>query len=382
MRNPMQTLHMEEIKDTARKIAVEKLKPEAMELDRTRAFPRENMKILGGAGFQGLIVAENEGGLGLGRSAFASAVTELAKGCASTALVYVSGAVAGKAIELAAGEELKRKWLPKMVEGRSLGAFAVHEPDSGSNAGAITTRATREDGHYVINGTKFFITSAGEADVYLVLVRTNPEKGPKGMTTLLVEKNAPGLSFGRPEDKLGLTSTSSRELSFNDCRVPVENLVGKEGEGTQVIGKTVVGWGFFGAAAISLGIANSATEIAIEHARTRTIAGQPIGAHQAVQHMIADMIVKTDAAESLLHSCAGNADSAPGTAVINGFKAKLFASEAAVEVTNSAIQILGGHGYTREYVVERLFRDARGLTLHFKTSEWLRQDIAKASLAF
>jgi butyryl-CoA dehydrogenase len=338
------------------------------------------MKALGDAGFHRLIVSEQEGGLGLGRNAFASVVAELAKECASTALVHVSSAVVAKAIELGAGDDTRRKWLPEMTGGRSLGAFAVHEPDSGSNAGAITTRAKKEDGHYVINGTKFFITSAGEADVYLVLVRTNPEKGAQGMSTLLVEKNAPGLSFGRPEDKMGLTSTSSRELFFSDCRVPAENLVGKEGEGMQMIGKTVVAWGFFGAAAISLGIAKSATDLSIEHAKKRMIAGQPIGAHQAVQFMIADIVLKTDAAESLLYASASNADSAPGTAAINGFKAKLFASEAAVEITNLAIQILGGHGYCRDYVVERLFRDARGLTLHFKTSEWLRQDIAKAAL--
>jgi alkylation response protein AidB-like acyl-CoA dehydrogenase len=371
---------MEEIRDTARRIAAERMKPRAMETDRDRFFPRENMGELGDAGFQRLIIAGDEGGLGLGRNVFASVVAEIAKACASTALVHVSSAVAAKAIELAASDVIRKKWLPKMMEGRSLGAFAVHEPDSGSNAGAITTRATKEDGHYLINGSKFFITSAGEADVYLALVRTNPEKGPQGISTLLVEKDAPGLSFGRPEDKMGLTSTSSRELFFSDCRVPAGNLVGKEGEGTQIIGKSVVGWGFFGAAAISVGIARSATELAIEHARKRTIAGQPIGVHQAVQFLIADMIVKTEAAGHLLSACATNADSAPGTAAINGFKAKLFASEAAVEITNSAIQVLGGHGYCRDYVVERLFRDARGLTLHFKTSEWLRQDIAKAAL--
>jgi butyryl-CoA dehydrogenase len=376
----MEKLQMEEIRDTARRIAVEKLKPRAGETDRERTFPRENMKALGEAGFHRLIVSGEGGGLGLGRNVFVPVVAEISKACASTALVYISSAVVGKAIELAAGDASKKIWLPKMVEGRSLGAFAVHEPDSGSNAGAIATRAKKEDDHYVINGTKFFITSAGEADIYLVLVRTNPEKGPQGMTTLLVEKDAPGLSFGRPEDKMGLTSTSSRELHFDDCRIPVGNLLGKEGEGMQVIGRTVVGWGFFGAAAISLGIAKSATELAVDHAGKRMIAGQPIGTHQAVQFMIADMVLKTDAAESLLHACATNADSAPGTAIINGLKAKLFASEAAVEITNLAIQVLGGHGYCRDYIVERLFRDARGLTLHFKTSEWLRQDIAKAAL--
>jgi butyryl-CoA dehydrogenase len=197
---------------------------------------------------------------------------------------------------------------------------------------------------------------------------------------LLVEKDTPGLSFGRPEEKLGLTGTSSREIFFNDCPVPTSNLIGKEGEGTSVIGRTVVGWGFFGAAAISVGIARSAVQLAIEHARKRIIAGQPIGVHQAVQFMISDMVLKTDAAESLLYACAGSADSAPGAAAINGFKAKLFASETAVETTNLGIQVLGGHGYCRDYIVERLFRDARGLMLHFKTSEWLRQDIARAAL--
>ncbi|MBI5577286.1 MAG: acyl-CoA dehydrogenase family protein [Deltaproteobacteria bacterium] len=371
---------MEEIRDTARRIASERLKPRAAETDRGRVFPRENILALGESGFHRLIVSEEEGGLGLGRNVFAATVAELAKGCASTALVYVSSAVVGKAIDLAGGDTLKKTWLPKLMEGRSLGAFAVHEPASGSNAGAIATKAAKEDGHYVINGTKFFITSAGEADVYLVLVRTNPEKGPQGMSTLLVEKDAPGLSFGRPEEKMGLTSTSSREMYFNDCRVPAGNLIGKEGEGMQVIGRSVVGWGFFGAAGISAGIGRSATGLAVDHARTRMIAGQPIGTHQAVQLMIADMVLKTEAAESLLSACAENADSAPGTAAINGFKAKLFASEAAVEVTDIAIQVLGGHGYSRDHVVERLFRDARGLTLHFKTSEWLRQDIAKAAL--
>ena len=180
------------------------------------------------------------------------------------------------------------------------------------------------------------------------------------------------------EDKMGLRSTSSREISFSDCRVSVENLIGKEGEGTQIIGKTVIGWGFFGAAAISVGIARAATDLSIKHARERIIAGQPIGTHQAVQSMITDMILGSEAAEALLMDCASRADSSPDTAVINGLKAKLFASEMAVDVANKAIQVNGGQGYCREYTVERLFRDARGLMLHFKTSEWLRQDIAKA----
>ena len=179
---------------------------------------------------------------------------------------------------------------------------------------------------------------------------------------------------------MGLRSTSSREMSFSDCRVPVENLIGNEGEGLQVIGKSVVGWGFYGAAAISVGIAQAAVKASVNHAKERTIAGQPIGVHQAVQFMISDMVLGSESAEAYLHACATKADESPTTAALNGFKAKLYASEMGVDVTNKAIQVLGGHGYCRDYVVERLFRDARGLTLHFKTSEWLRQDVAKAAL--
>jgi alkylation response protein AidB-like acyl-CoA dehydrogenase len=307
-------------------------------------------------------------------------VIEIARVCASTALVFVSHASVAKAIELAAGEAVKRRRLPAMLTCRSLGAFAVHETDSGSNAGAIKTEAKKNGDFYVVNGSKFFITSAGEADAYLVLVRTDPEKGPQGMSTLLIEKETPGLSFGRPEDKMGLRGTSSRQMFFNDCRIPVKNRVGGEGDGLQVIGKSVVGWGFYGAAAISVGIAKAAVEASVRHAGERTIAGQPIGIHQAVQIMLSDMILGSESAEAYLAACAAQADADSATTAQNGFKAKLHASETAIEVTNKAIQVLGGHGYCRDYIVERLFRDARGLTLHFKTSEWLRQDIAKAAL--
>jgi len=374
----MEKLPVEEIRKLAEKVAVEKLAPHASEIDQNRAFPWENICALRQAGFHRLITDEKEEGMGYGRIAFASTVKEIAKACASTALIYVSHSIAAKAIEYGGSETIKKKILSEMMKGRGLGAFAVHEPDSGSNSGAITTRAKKDGSSYIVNGSKFFITSAGEADFYLVLVRTDPEKGPQGMSTLLIEKDTPGLSFGRIEDKMGLRSTSSREMFFSDCRVPVGNLIGKEGEGTQIVGKTVIGWGFFGAAAICAGIAKSATELSIKHARERMITGTPIGIHQAVQFMITDMILGNEAAEAFLMDCASRADSSPDTAVINGLKAKLFASEMAVEVANKAIQVHGGHGYCREYTVERLFRDARGLMLHFKTSEWLRQDIAKA----
>ena len=369
-----------EIMKLSEQIARKRIGPTALERDLKRTFPWDGIGALGEAGLLGVVVSEDHGGFGGGRVCFASVVEEISKACASTGLIYVSHTIVEKAIELAGHDAVRKKWLPETLKGQSLGAFAVHEPDCGSNAGAITTRARKDGGHYVVNGSKFFITSAGEANLYLVLVRTDPEKGSQRMSTFLIEKDTPGLSFGHPEDKMGLTSTSSKEMFFSDCRVPAGNLIGNEGEGTQVIGKAVIGWGFFGAAAISMGIAKSATDLSVRHARERTIAGQPIGVHQAVQFLITDMIVGSEAAEAFLMACATQADTSPSTAVLNGFKAKLFASEMAVEVTNKAIQVLGGHGYCRDYVVERLFRDARGLMLHFKTSEWLRQDIARAAL--
>ncbi len=369
-----------EIRALAKRIAEERVAANAAARDQNCTFPREEVRILGESGLLGVGISEDYGGVGAKRADFASVARELGRACASTALVYVSHVIAAKAIEVAGSEATKEEQLGQMMRGRCLGAFAVHEPDAGSNAGAITTSARKDGGHYVVNGSKFFITSGGEADVYLVLVRTDPGKGPQGTSTLLVEKNTPGLSFGRPEDKMGLRATSSREMSFSDCRVPASNLIGDEGGGMQVIGNAVVGWGFFGAAGISVGIAQSAVDISVRHAGERTIAGRPIAVHQAVQFLISDMILGGEAAAALLTTCCARADASPDTAVINGFKAKLFASEMAVAATNKAIQVLGGHGYCRDYVVERLFRDARGLTLHFKTSEWLRQDIAKAAL--
>ncbi|OFW59945.1 MAG: hypothetical protein A2133_05215 [Actinobacteria bacterium RBG_16_64_13] len=369
-----------EARDLARRIAKDRIASTAGERDRSGEFPRETIEALGESGLLGAVVGVDNGGAGLPRTGLAGLVTELGRACASTALVAVSHIIAEKAIETAATDFVRTKWLPKMVAGQTLGAFAVHESNSGSNSGAITTTARRDADGYIVTGSKMFITSAGEADVYLVLVRTDPQRGPQGMSALLIEKDVSGLSFGRPEDKMGLRSSSSREMFFDDCRVPAANLVGVEGEGGQVVGQNVIGWGFFGAAAISVGIAQAATDLAVTHAKERTIAGQPIGVHQAVQALIADMSLQSEAAEALLVMCADRADASPALAAINGFKAKLFASETAIEVADKAIQVMGGHGYCRDYTVERLFRDARGLTLHFKTSEWLRQDIAKAAL--
>ncbi|MCP4020472.1 MAG: acyl-CoA dehydrogenase, partial [Desulfobacteraceae bacterium] len=265
-----------EITHLIKKIAKEVIAPQALDSDRTNKFPWDAIRELGKAQLPALVLLEKEKGLGGGRLEFVSIVQEIAKACASTALVFTSHIILLKAIEGAGSDFLKHKWLEDLSKCKSLGAWAVHEPECGSNAGAISTKAVKEGNEYIVNGSKFFITSGEEAHVYMVLVRTDPEKGPKGMSTLLIEKNTPGLSFGRAEEKMGLKSTSSKEMFFNNCRIPVENLIGEEGKGLEVIGKSVIGWGFFGAAAISSGLATAALEKAVKHAKNRTIAGQPI----------------------------------------------------------------------------------------------------------
>lgn len=369
-----------QVGNLARKIAREHLALRAAQTDRDRAFPWEAISVMGQAQLPAVAVESVAGGLGAGRLGFTAVVEELARACASTALIFVSHVVALKAVEIAAGEEIKARLLPLLVRMEKLGAFAVHEPDSGCNHAALTTRARREGEGYLLNGSKIFITSAGEADFYLVMARTGEGQGAQGLTALLVSKDAPGLSFDRIEDKMGLRGTSSRTIHFSDCQVPAANLLGVEGQGMQIMAGSIAGWGIFGAAAIAMGIAREATEAALRHARERVIAGTPIGDHQAVQSLISNMVLGTEAATALLARCAAKADASAGPALVEAFKAKLFATETALEVTDQAIQVLGGHGYCRDYVVERLYRDARGLTLHFKTSELLRQDIAKAAL--
>lgn len=371
-----------QVRNLTQKIAREHLAPRAAQTDQDGAFPREALPILGQAQLPAVAVESAGGGLGAGRLGFTAVVEELARACASTALIFVSHVVALKAVEIAAGEEIKAGLLPLLLRLKKLGAFAVHEPDSGCNHAALTTRAQREGEVYLLNGSKIFITSAGEADLYLVMARSGRGQGPQGLTALLVSKDAPGLSLDRVEDKMGLRGISSRTIHFSDCQVPAANLLGVEGQGMQVMAGSIAGWGIFGAAAMAQGIAREATEAALRHARERVIAGTPIGAHQAVQSLISDMVLETEAAAALLAKCAAKADAAPGSALGEAFKAKLFATETALKVTDRAIQVLGGHGYCRDYLVERLYRDARGLTLHFKTSELLRQDIAKAALGF
>jgi alkylation response protein AidB-like acyl-CoA dehydrogenase len=368
-------------RQTAREIAQKELAPRAAEVDRACLFPWEGIQKLSTAGLLGMIVPPELGGGGADTYSFVLVIEEIARACASTALIMVSHAADAKGILVAGNEAQKRRFLPALASGEKLGAFAVHEEGCGSAAAAIETKAELRGDFYKVNGSKIFITSAQEAEVYLVLVRTDPGKGPQGISLLILEKGTPGFSFGKQDERMGFNGVSSRELVFADCLVPRENLLGGEGEGLQIVGQALINFAFLGAAAISIGIAQAALEASIRHARQRQIAGTPIGAHQAIQFLIAEMSLEVSAARALLFQAIFNLENPRPGPAIDTRQAKLYASEMAIAVTNKALQIHGGHGYHKDYPLERYYRDARGLTLHYKTSELLKEDIGKMLLA-
>jgi alkylation response protein AidB-like acyl-CoA dehydrogenase len=365
------------IKETVSKIAQKELALRAAEVDKTHSFVWEGLKRLKEADVLGLAIPSEYEGMGMDTLSFVLAIEEIAKACASTALAVVSHSICSYIILCAGDDKQKRKYLPSMTKGERLGAFCVHESNCGSNALALETRAVLEGEEYIVNGSKIFITNAQEAEIYAVLVRTDPSKGPEGISMLLIDKGTEGFSFGRKEEKMGLNGTSSRELFFQDCRVPKENLLGREGEGLKAVSQAIIGFGFFGAAAISLGIAQAALDASIKHAKERVIAGNPIGANQLIQSLITEMSLGIDTARALLYSAASRRDTDPPAPIVDALKVKLYASEVAIAITNKALQVYGGHGYCKDFPVERYYRDARGFTLHFKTTELLKADIGK-----
>src|SRR3989338_6362703 len=287
------------VMETVSKIAQREVAVKAAEVDSSESFVWEGLKKLSEADVLGLVVPSEYGGMGMDTSSFVLAIEEIAKVCASTALAVVSHSICSYIILCVGNEEQKKKYLPSMAKGKKLGAFCVHESNCGSNALALETRAVLEGDDYIVSGSKIFITNAQEAEIYTALVRTDPSKGPQGISMLLIEKDTKGFSFGKKEEKMGLNGTSSRELFFQDCRVPKENLLGKEGEGLKVVGQAIIGFGFFGAAAISLGIAQAALDASIKHAKERVIAGTPIGANQLIQALITEMSLCVDTTRAL-----------------------------------------------------------------------------------
>ncbi|MCS0789166.1 acyl-CoA dehydrogenase [Cytobacillus pseudoceanisediminis] len=339
-------------------------------------FPREILRKMGELGLMGIPIPEKYGGSEMDFTSYIIAIHELSRVSATVGVILsVHTSVGTNPILYFGTEEQKQKYIPKLASGEYLGAFCLTEPSAGSDAGSLKSRAVKDGDHYVINGSKVFITNAGEADVYIVFASTNPELGSKGISTFIVEKDTPGLVFGKDEHKMGLHGSRTLQLTFEDMRVPSENLLGNEGEGFK-IAMANLDAGRIGIASQALGIAEAAFEAAASYAKERVQFGKPIAAQQGVGFKLADMATSVEAAKLLIYRAADMRQRGIKCG-LEASMAKLFASKTAVDVSTEAIQVFGGYGYTEDYPVERYFRDAKITEIYEGTSEIQRIVISK-----
>ena len=364
------------IQELAEQIAREKIRPVRAELDEAEEFPTELMQTLAQADLFGIYIPEEYGGLGGGIFENCLAVEQLARACIGVATSFAASGLGTYPILLYGSSEQKAAYLPDIASGSRLAAFAVTEPGAGSDVTAIKTTAVRDGNDYVLNGTKQWITNGGEADIYTVLAVTDKKKGPRGASFFIVEKGDPGFSFGKKEKKLGIRASATRELIFQDCRIPKERLIAREGMGFIIAMKTF-DKSRPGIGALGVGLAQGALDIAVEYARKRVQFGKPIISFQAIQHKLADMATKTEAARALIYAAARHMDTDPPDASKVAAMCKIFASDVAMEVTTEAVQILGGYGYMRDYPVEKMFRDAKILQIYEGTNEIQRNIIGQ-----
>jgi butyryl-CoA dehydrogenase len=360
---------------SVREFAESEVRPMAKENDETGHFPRELFRKAAELGLTGVAFPEAEGGAGFDHVAYSIVVEEISRCCASTGVILsVQNSLFCDPVHRYGNGEQKKKFLLPFTRGERIGCYALTEPQAGSNAAALQTKAVKKGDSYVINGTKSWITNGGVADAAIVYVNTDPAKGEKGITALVVEKGTPGFRVGKEEQKLGINATACSELVFSDCEVPAANRIGNEGEGYKVALSTLDG-GRIGIAAQATGIAQGAFEAALKWSQERMAFGHPIAQFQAIQFMLADMATEIDAARLLVRKAAWRQDSG-GRFSLEASTAKLFASEMASRVAHKAIQIHGGYGYSREYPVERAYRDARITEIYEGTSEIQRLVIA------
>jgi butyryl-CoA dehydrogenase len=356
------------LQKTVRDFAESEVRPLAKEHDETGHFPRALFSKAAGLGLTGIALPESEGGAGFDHVAYTIVIEEMSRCCASTGVILsVQNSLYCDPIHRYGTTEQKKKFLEPFARGEKIGCYALTEPQAGSNAAALQTKAVLRGDKYVLNGTKAWITNGGAADAAIVYVNTHPEKGEKGITALVVEKGTLGFNVGKEEKKLGISATACSELVFTDCEVPVANRIGNEGEGYKVALSTLDG-GRIGIAAQAVGIAQGAFEAAAKYAQERLAFGHPIAQFQAIQFMLADMATELDAARLLVRKAAWKQDTG-ARFTMDAAIAKLFASEMATRVTHKAIQIHGGNGYSREYPVERNYRDARITEIYEGTSE-------------
>ena len=352
------------------------VKPLAGELDEEERFPTDTIPKLAKYGFMGIPYETRYGGQGGNNMAYAMAIEELAKACGTTAtIVAAHTSLCCNPIHDWGTEEQKMKYLPDLLAGRKIGAFGLTEPGAGSDASRQQTTAVLEGDHYVLNGSKCFITNASEADVFIVLAMTDPKAGNHGISAFIVERGFPGFSVGKHEKKMGIRGSATCDLIFTDCIVPKENLLGKEGKGFKVAMQTLDG-GRVGVAAIALGLAEGAIAEAVKYTKERVQFNKRLSQFQNTQFQLADMQTKTDAAQMLVYRAAAAKDAHDPDLGLYSSMAKLFASENASDVTRRVVQLFGGYGYTREYPVERMMRDAKITEIYEGTSEVQRMVIS------
>ncbi|HET7318296.1 MAG TPA: acyl-CoA dehydrogenase family protein [Nitrospirota bacterium] len=363
------------IRDLARQIAVEKIVPVRAELDEHNKFPADIMKAMAQADLFGIYIPEEYGGLGKKSLELCIAVEELSRACVGVSTSFAANALGTYPILLHGSDAQKKKYLPDIAAGRKYVAFGLTEANAGSDASGVRTTGKLDGNEYVLNGTKQWITNGGEADVYTVIAITDKAKGPRGASAFIVEKGTPGFTFGKKENKMGIRASSTTELIFNNCRIPRENLIAKEGMGFIVAMKTLDS-SRTGVGAQGVGVAQGAIDEALQFAKQRVQFGQPVAAFQAVQHMLADMQTQTEAARSLVYSVARYIDSGAKDVSRASAMAKLFATDVAMKVTTDAVQVMGGSGYMKEYPVEKMMRDAKILQIYEGTNQIQRNVIA------
>ena len=363
------------IKDLAHKIAEDKIRPVAAKYDQSEQYPWDVIKVIAESDLFGLFIPAEYGGMGVNVFNLCLATEELSRACGGIAVCYAASALGTFPIVLFGNEEQKKKYLPDLASGKKVAAFAVTEPEAGSDASAITTTAKKEGDHYVLNGLKHFITNGGDAETYVVIAMTDKTKGARGASAFIVEKGTPGFTFGKKEDKFGIRASSTRELIFTDCKIPKENLLAREGMGFIVTMRTF-DMSRPGVAAQALGIAQGALELAVKYAKQRHQFGKSISSFQGIQWMIADMATEVEAARGLVYNTARMVDAGIKDVSKDSAMAKMYASDVAMKVTVDALQIFGGYGYMKEYPIEKYVRDAKITQIYEGTNQIQRNIIA------
>ncbi len=363
------------IRELAHKIAEEKVRPVAARYDQSEEYPWEVIKVIAESDLFGLFIPEEYGGLGVNVLNLCVATEELSRACGGIAVCYAASALGTFPIVLFGNEAQKKKYLPDLAKGTKVAAFAITEPEAGSDASAIKTTAKKEGSHYVLNGLKHFITNGGDAETYVVIAMTDKTKGARGASAFIVEKGTHGFTFGKKEEKFGIRASSTRELVFTDCKVPAENLIAREGMGFIVTMRTF-DMSRPGVAAQALGIAQGALELAVKYARERQQFGRSISSFQGIQWMLADMATEIEAARALVYAVARAIDAGCKDVSKGSAMAKLYASDVAMKVAVDALQVFGGYGYMRDYPIEKYVRDAKITQIYEGTNQVQRNIIA------